>query len=486
MVVEASGAQGGRRTDVGSSIPTEQKLDRSVWVAFYVAGVSALIIGLNITVMNVVFPSIEADFVEASRGTIAWGISGYAITLASLTLVGGWSADRFGRRRVFSLGLVTFAIGSAGAAVAPSIGWFITARLVQAVGAAMLSPASLSMVLPLFPTERKTMAISVWAAIGYMGSSLSPGFAAIVTDLSSWRTIFVLFALVSGLIALFAPRFLPADRDANTTARIDRLGAPAGTIGLGLAALAVVEGPKTNWSSVIIIVGLVAVVLLIAFAVRSLRHDAPLIELRMFRPRAVWSSITANLFMSAAGVSVWVVYPLFLVQRWGWSLTKIGVALTPIPLVAGISSIIGGRLVRVMSVRTIVTIGSLLPTCGMLLLVLRLNDTPDYLFGLLPGAMLFNVGFGLTFAPLNASALTGVPERLLGQANAGISTLRQLAGGLGVAVVVAVLGDAAEIPRKRFDTVFLILAATSAATAVVVTVFPPLRERPRPAVRRTR
>jgi EmrB/QacA subfamily drug resistance transporter len=432
-----------------------------------------LLIGLSTTAMNVVFPSIEADFASSSRATIAWGISGYAIALASLTLVGGWAADRFGRRRVFMVGLAVFALGSLIGALAGAVGWFIGARLVQAVGAAMISPASLSMVLPLFPVERKTTAISVWAAISYLGSALSPGFAAVMTDLRGWRSIFALFAVGALAVFLIAPRFLPPDPPVNEKRRIDAVGAPAGAMGLGLAALAIIEGPKTGWDRPTLLALVAGAALLVVFVRRSLRHSEPLVEFGMFRARAVWSSIVAMLFITAAGMSVWVVYPLFLVQRWGWSLTRVGVALTPIPLSAGVAALLASRLARRVGSRRLVMIGSIFPMAGMLWLAVALTNVPNYWRDLLPGSVLFNIGFGLTFAPLNASALTGVPERLLGQASAAISTARQLIGGLSIALVIMALGDSTKIPLRRFDLVFVLLAVVAAGTPVVVAAFSP-------------
>jgi EmrB/QacA subfamily drug resistance transporter len=439
----------------------------------YVAGASALLVGLNTTVMNVVLPSIEADFSGVNRSTVTWGIAGYSITLASLTLFGGWGADRFGRRRVFLTGLAVFAFGSALAAFAGVVGWFLVARFVQAVGAAMLSPASLSMVLPLFPAERKGMAISVWAAISYLGSAVSPSFAAAITDLLGWRFIFVLFAVGAAVVGVVAPRFLPAGESSSGEHRVDVGGAFAGSFGIGLAALAIIQGPRTSWSRPTLLAMVAAVVMLAVFVYRSLRRENPLVDLRMFRPRAVWSAIAGNLFITASGMSVWVVYPLFLVQRWGWSLTRIGVALTPIPLSAGIAAIVGGRLSRRFGTRPVALVGSVLPMLGMAWLALRLTDTPNYVRDLLPGGVLFNIGFGLTFAPLNASALTGVPEHLLGQASAVVSTLRQLAGGLGVALMIGLLGDADKIGLSRFDLAFTTLALIAAGTTVVVVLFSP-------------
>jgi MFS family permease len=201
---------------------------------------------------------------------------------------------------------------------------------------------------------------------------------------------------------------------------------------------------------------------------RSITRKHPLIELRMFKSRTVWSAVLANAIMSAAGTAVWIVYPLLMVQRWHWSLPRVGLSLTPIPISAGLAAIGGARLARRFGSRAIVGLGSLFLVFGMTWLAFRLTTTPHYVSVLLVGGLAFNIGFGLTFAPLNAAALTGVPEEQLGQATAAFSTLRQLVVGLGVALVVGLLGNATPISMTGFRHAFVALAALSALTGIVV------------------
>lgn len=443
-------------------------IDRAAWVALYVAALTSLLVGLNMTVMNVVLPSIEQSFGGASRRTLGWGISGYSITIAALMLIGGRLADRRGRLLVFRCGLVVFALGSAMTAAAPGAAWFLAGRLVQAAGTSLLAPASLSMVLPLFPVERKATAISISAAIGYIGSGLAPGLSAGVVDRFGWRLIFASFAITAVGVTAVAPRFLPADRPAGAADRVDAFGAPAGAFGLGLAALAVIEGPRLGWSNgVIPAAAIMAVLFLGIFVRRSLHHPEPLVDLRMLRPRAVWSTMCANVLMSAAGTAVWVVYALFLVQRWRWPLPRVGVALMPIPISAGVAVLAANWVVRRIGATRVVLVGSFFPAAGLVLLLWRLTDEPHYFTGLLPGALLFNVGFGMVFAPLNAVTLTSVPEVRLSQANAVVNTVRQLGSGLAVAVVIALLGDARVIAATQFRQALVFLTVLSGALIVV-------------------
>ena len=441
---------------------------RSAWIALYVASLASLLFGFNLTVMNVVLPSIEKAFGSADRATLAWGISGYSITVAALMLIGGRAADRLGRLLIFKWGLGVFVAGSLATALAPGAPWFIGGRLIQAVGAALLSPASLSMVLPLFPSERKATAISIWAAISYLGSGIAPGFAATMADRFGWRSIFFVFAAVGTAVLFVAPRFLPQDPPRPPADRVDSAGASAGAIGLGLAAYACIDGPRAGWVSAPVLgAAVIGAVLLTVFTARSLHHPEPLLDLRMLRPRAVWSTLLANVLLTLAGTAVWVLYALFLVHQWKWPLTRIGLSLMPIPLSAGVTALLAGWAVRRLGALVVVFVGAMLPFAGLMLLVWRAGPKPDYLLGLLPGALLFNIGFGLVFGPLNAVTLTSVPEHQLGQASAAVNTVRQLMSGLGIALVVGILGNAPIIALANFRRAYVVLAAVSLAMLLV-------------------
>ena len=425
--------------------------------------------------MNLAFPAIERDFAGTSRSTLSWGLTGYSITLASLMLVGGRLADRLGRRRIFRFGVALFTVGSVALALAPSAWVFVAARVTQGVGAAFSSPASLALVLPLFPASRRVTAIATWTSVGTLGSAIGPSVAAVVTQQLSWRWIFVFPLVITIGAVVLAPRLLPEGAPAPGTARgVDAVGVVQGTAAVALLAYAIIQGPALGWTSPrVLVTGLLAIVLVPAFLHRSSHHRDPLLDPRLFRVRTVWSANLANIFLSASGLSVWLVYPLFLVQHWHYSLLRTGFAITPFPVVAAVTGVISGRLADRHGVRNVIAVGSLIPLLGTALLVLRLGAEPAYVRDFLPGAALYSMGFGLIFSPLTAAALRGVDVADLGQANAAFNAVRQLGGALGIAVVIALLGDDDLIPLPHFDHAYLAIAGMTLLGWLVVAAFYP-------------
>jgi EmrB/QacA subfamily drug resistance transporter len=461
----------GARSAAATARLEREMVPRHAWVALTLCSVSALMVGMSVTGLNLLFEDIGKEY-HASRSTLSWSLSGYSIALAALLLVGGRMADRLGRLKVFRAGLAVFTLASLATAAAPNVALFTTARLGQAVGAALLSPASLALILPEFPMSRHNTAVAGWSAMGYLGNATAPSFTALVGE-ASWRYLFVFFAVVTGIVWLLAPKLLPNRPPQPPKGRVDYVGVPVGALGVGLLALAIVEGPTLGWSDPLVIAGAVgAVVLLPYFVFRSLRHPEPLLDLRIFKARAVWSANLGNVFLSAAGIAIWLVYALFLHEEWGWSVLKTGVAMTPSPAFAGITAIIGARLAERYGARKVIEFGSLLPLAGTAWLTWRLGPESNYFIDFLPGGLMFAGGFGFTFAPLNAAALRGVPREMLGQANAAFNTSRQLAGGLGTAAIVVILGNGV-ISMSSFKIAFAVNAGLALACAVVIALFYP-------------
>ena len=449
-----------------------EPVPRHAWVALVVCSVTALMVGMSVTGLNLMFDTIGKEF-HTSRSTLSWSLAGYSIVLAALLLIGGRMADRLGRRRVFRAGLGLFTVASLATALAPNIETFIAARLGQAAGAALLSPASLALILPEFPVSRHNTAVAGWSAMGYLGNATAPSFTAFVGEVS-WRWLFVFFAVVCGTVYVLTPRYVPDRPVARSAHRVDLLGVPVGAFGVALLALAIIQAPTLGWAHPLVVLGAAgALVLLPYFVFRSLRHPEPLLDLRIFKARTVWSANIANVFLSSSGVAIWLVYALFLRSVWGWSVLKTGVAMTPIPAGAGITAMLGGRIAERSGERSVIEWGSLLPVAGTGWLVWRLGSHPSYFVDFLPGALMFSCGFGFTFSPLNAAALRGVPHDMLGQANAAFNTLRQLAGGLGTAVTIAILGNAAVIPLHSFKAAFVVNASLTLVCAVVIAAFYP-------------
>ena len=433
-----------------------------------------MLTSINVTGTNIAFPSIEADFSGTPRSTLAWALSGYSIVLAAFMVVGGRVADRRGRRRVFYMGVATFLVGSLLCAGAPVAGAFIAGRIIQGLGGAFIVPSSLAMVLPLFPASRRTSAVASWAASGSVGAAIAPSLSAVVVDLTSWRVVYLLAVPVIVGIFIAGPRLLEESSAPASNVRLDVLGVFIGTVGLGCLALGIIQGPGWGWRDGRTIAAAVsALVLLPTFIFRSLHHPAPLLDLRMFKVRTVWSANLANLFMSMTGLSIWFIWPLFLTQIWGYSLLKAGLAITPGPVSSAVIGLMAGRLADRHGPRVLITVGSLFPIMALLWMAWRFGPEHHYLTVFLPATILFSLGFGFTFSPLNGAALKGVSPAAFGQVNAAFNTVRNLGAGLGVAIVVALIGNARPIPFARFDHTYFLLAFIGVVPVIVIWFFYP-------------
>lgn len=451
--------------------PPKDHVDTEAWWALVLASATSMVVGIAVTAVNVVFPAIENDFEGASRSTLSWGITGYSIAVASLVLIGGRLADRLGRRRIFRLGVAIFVIASLGLALAPTAWIFVAARLGQAVGAALSGPASLSLVLERFPTSRRLSAIATWTGLGTLGAAVGPSFSAIVSQQFGWRWIFVLPLAVSLTSLVLSTRLLPlglAQHD-GIRHRLDVVGSLLGTVGVAMLAAAITEGPRLGWDDPLIVGCIIgALVLLPLFVRRSLVHPEPLLDVRLFSVPNVAAVNLVNIGLTAAGTASWLLYPLFMVQHWDYSLMRTGLALTIFPVVASATGMVSSRIAERVGTRRVIAYGAMLPAAGMLWQVFRLQETPHYLTGIVPGAVLFNIGFGIVYAPITALALRSVAEAKLGQATAMLNSLRQLGGGLGVATVIAIIGNADVVSVEVYHRAFVAVTAMALASGIVV------------------
>lgn len=458
-----------RVTSLSSTSGDLEKVPRRSWLALVLAALSFTIISINVTGTNIAFAAIEDEFTNTSRSTLSWALSGYSIVLATFMVLGGRLADRLGRRRVFFSGITVFLVGSLACALAPTGLLFVAGRIVQGLGGAFVVPSSLALVLPAFPAGRRTSAVAVWTASGSAGAAAAPSLSAFIVEFFGWRWVYLIAVPIGMLVLVVGRRLLDESTGDNSGASVDLLGFPLGTVAIGLVAFAIVQGPRWGWTSLAIVMCLgSAAVLFPWFIARSLRHDAPLLDLRLFKVRTVWTASVANVFMSMMGLSIWLVWPLFLTGIWGYDLFHAGLAITPGPVGSTIFGILAGRLADRHGPRLLISIGSLFPIFVMCWMALRFTPEPDYWTTFFPAVSLFGIGFGLTFSPLNGAALQGVREEVFGEVNAAFNTTRNLAGGLGVAIVVAILGDADPIPFDLFDRVFFVFAFFSVMPAFVI------------------
>ncbi|QNE27425.1 MFS transporter [Streptomyces sp. INR7] len=398
---------------------------------------SLLIVSLDNTVLNVALPSMRREL-DASVAGLQWTIDAYTLVLASLLMLMGSTADRIGRRKVFVAGLLAFGLGSLLCSLAPSLGWLIVFRMVQAVGGAMLNPVAMSIITNTFtdPAER-ARAIGVWGAVGGVSMAAGPLIGGVLVDSVGWRSIF-LINLPIGLAALVLTlRHIPESRAARPR-RPDPLGQVLVIALLGSLTYGIIEAPAAGWRSPLIVgCAVVALASFVGLLVHEPRCAEPLIDLRFFRS-APFSGSTIIAISAFAGLAGFLfLNTLYLQDVRGLSALHAGLYLLPMAGLTVLFAPLAGRLVGSRGPRICLLIAGVAMAASGLLFALFEAETSNPL--LFTGYMLFGLGFGMVNAPITNTAVSGMPRSQAGVAAAIASTSRQTGGTLGVAVIGSVL-----------------------------------------------
>ncbi|MFD8580556.1 MFS transporter [Streptomyces virginiae] len=398
---------------------------------------SLLIVSLDNTVLNVALPSMRREL-DASVAGLQWTIDAYTLVLASLLMLMGSTADRIGRRKVFVAGLLAFGLGSLLCSLAPSLGWLIVFRMVQAVGGAMLNPVAMSIITNTFtdPAER-ARAIGVWGAVGGVSMAAGPLIGGVLVDSVGWRSIF-LINLPIGLAALVLTlRHIPESRAARPR-RPDPLGQVLVIALLGSLTYGIIEAPAAGWRSPLIMgCAVVALASFVGLLVHEPRCAEPLIDLRFFRS-APFSGSTIIAISAFAGLAGFLfLNTLYLQEVRGLSALHAGLYLLPMAGLTVLFAPLAGRLVGSRGPRICLLIAGVAMAASGLLFALFEAETSNPL--LFTGYMLFGLGFGMVNAPITNTAVSGMPRSQAGVAAAIASTSRQTGGTLGVAVIGSVL-----------------------------------------------
>jgi len=458
---------------------------RQARLALATATGAMLLISFVTTATNLAVPALEAHFAGRPLATVSWVVSAFNVAQVTLMLVGGRLADRRGRRGVFVAGLVVFAVGASASALSPTLELLIAARIVQAVGAALVLPTSLVAVLPSYPPERHASVVSLWSSMGTVGSTVAPTISAGLLSVGGWRIVFAVAAPLALLAAAVGRATLPDSRPAASPSGappgpLDVAGAVAGTLFVGGLAFALVQGRVWGYTAPPVVGAAVSAALAAAvFLVRSLRHPEPLVDLRLLREPTFAVPAASSAVLAAAGAATWFLYPLFMSQEWGYSILQVGLGMSPGALVMVGVTLLAGRLADRHGYRRQLVLGSWLPVAGVAWMAVFLRPDTTYVTGFLPGTILIGVGMGLVVGPMNSAALSVIPGASLGAANAAFNTLRFFGTALGVALAAAVLGDTAGADRTAaFRLALRLVTVVIAGAPVVLALAYPRQPRP--------
>jgi EmrB/QacA subfamily drug resistance transporter len=394
---------------------------------------------VDATVVGIALPTIGREF-HARVAQLQWVVNGYTLALAALLLVGGSLGDRFGRRRMFAVGVAWFTLASAACALAPGTSVLIGLRILQGVGGALLTPGSLAILQASFRQEDRGQAIGAWTGLGGVASAIGPFLGGYLIAAASWRWIFLVNLPIGLFILLAALRHVPESRDDDAPAHLDLAGAVLVMVALAGTTYGLTEGPATGWHRTLPVVALVAGVLAVAaFVVVERRAVAPLLPPALFSSRQfrVTNAVTFIIYGALGGVLF--LLPVVLQVVGHYTPLDSGVALLPLTGIMLLGSSTSGRVATRIGPRLQMSVGPVVVGSGLALLS-RVPADPSYLTGVLPAVVVFGLGLAITVAPLTATALASAPSQHAGLASAVNNDVARIGGLMAVAVLPAVSG----------------------------------------------
>jgi EmrB/QacA subfamily drug resistance transporter len=408
---------------------------------------------LDNTVVNVALPSIQRDL-GASLSALEWTVNGYTLSFAVLLATGGRLGDIFGRRRMFLFGVVIFALSSATAGLAVDTTSLVISRVVQGVGAALMMPATLSIVTDAFPAHERGKAMGTWAGVSALALAVGPVMGGFLTEHVSWRAIFYLnipVAIGAVLAALFAVR---ESRDTTVGREVDYAGVAILTGALTALILALVEGNAWGWGSPEIVALLIGAGLgLAAFVAIELRVKVPMVEFHFFSDRNFVGAVVVALIVSFAMLGVFFFLALYMQNILGYSALEAGIRFLPSTLMIVVIPPLAGRMADRIGPRWLIA-GGLLVVAASLFSFSGIAVDSSY-GELLPGFMLLGIGIALTMSPMTSAAMNAVPVEKAGIASGVLSMFRMVGGSLGVAVTGAIFQGAVGNPETATPADFV-------------------------------
>src|ERR687891_651938 len=441
------------------------------WWTLGAVSFGLFMIMLDNTVVNVALPSIQRDL-GVGLSELQWIVTGYALTFAALMLTGGKLADHYGRRLIFVVGLAIFTLASLACGLAESGDVLIAARVVQGVGAALMNPATLSIISATFPPEQRGMAIGIWAGVSALALAIGPLVGGLLTDHLDWSWIFFVNVPVGVLAVAASFLVIEESRDMSEERRLDLPGQLAGGLGLFALTYALIEANTYGWTSARILAAFaVAAVGLAAFLWLERVQRVPMLDLELFRNRTFAGANSVVLLVALAMFGVFFFVSLYMQNILGFSAVETGAAFLPMTVLIMLVAPIAGKASDRLGSRWLMTVGMVL--VGLQLLYLSRLGIDETFWDLLPGLLVGGAGMALVMTPSAAAAVRSVPVDKAGVGSAVLNACRQVGGSLGIALMGAIM--AAEIGDRRspeafvdgFSTALLVAALIAFAGAVL-------------------
>ena len=395
--------------------------------------IAQLMVMLDITAVNIALPSLAQDL-NLTGSSISWTITSYSLIFGSLLLFGGRAADLLGRRRMFLTGLAVFTASSFASALAGSAAALFAARAGQGLGAAMLSPAALAIIMTAFQGNQRAKALAAWGAVGGAGAAIGVLVGGVLTEYGDWRMIFYVNLPVAVALAIAAVKIVPTDSQKPRWRGLDLRGAVLATTSLGAVVFAITQADAAGWTSPqTLLVGLGGLGGLAAFAALERRTDTPLLRIERLADRAVGGGLFLMLAAAGSLFGLFLLNSLYLQNVLGWGPLETGLAFVPLAVAAGIGAHTAGHIVGRHGVRGPLTVAFVVAAGGMALLA-HVGETGTYLRDVLPGMLVAGVGLGVAVVSLSIAVLTGAREDETGMISGLNSTGHEIGGTIGIAI----------------------------------------------------
>jgi EmrB/QacA subfamily drug resistance transporter len=439
------------------------------WIALALLCVAQFVVVLDASIVNVALPTI-GEALNFTESSLPWVLNAYVLTFGGFLLLGGRLADLLGRRRLFMGGLILFAVASLAGGLASDSGQLIAARAVQGLGAAILSPAALSIVATTFKDgAERNKALGIWGAVAGSGGAAGVLLGGVLTEGLGWEWVLWVNVPIGIIAAAIAPSLIAETRSEDETRHFDVAGALTITLGLSAFVFALLDAETVGWGSVQTIGTIVAsLILLAAFVVIEQRSKAPLVPFSIFRVRTVTGANVVGILVGASLFSMFYFISLYMQQVLGYSPIKAGLSYLPLAISIILSAGIASGLVTKVGFKPILAIGMALIALGLLWFT-QISVHGSFLADILGPSLLAAVGLGFAFVPVTIAAVSGIKDREQGLASGLINTSQQVGGALGLAILAAIANaviGSNESPAKLVDG-FQAAFAVGAAFAIL-------------------
>jgi len=412
----------------------------SPWLVFHIASLATFLVSIDTTVLYVAFHSIAKSFPEANPTSIAWVMNAYTIVYATCLIPAGGLADRYGRKRIFMLGVALFILASVLCGLSPNIHTLIAARVVQAIGASFLGPAALSLILEAFSKNKRAIVVGAWGATGALAAALGPAVGSWIIDAWGWEWAFYINAPL-GIYCLFMGiKTLNESSNPASRLRFDLIG-----MLLIIAAIAAITSSLIEYKHYLnqphipLLMGGSGLGLLLLFVYWCKKTSNPLVDLKLFQNRTYRAVNIAALFFSTAFATMFFSFFFLMTKIWGYSLPQAGLAMMVGPATVVPTALWGGRIASRYGHKMVLVAGCLIFSTSSIWYLSEITAIPDYLWACLPGQLISGIGVGLVMPSLSGAAVHDLPQKDYAIGSAINQAIRQIGTVLGVAITVSIL-----------------------------------------------